>query len=98
MPRTPVVTREMTVTKAVCYVVDLTPQGPKPKEMPLYCGRVYKTSEALLESLSSTYETDTFKVVRVKSFGPKKVRVVQAAETFIAHAEIEEIEEQEEKA
>ena len=52
MPRTPVVTREMTVTKAVCYVVDLTPQGPKPKEIPLYCGRVYKTSEALLESLS----------------------------------------------
>lgn len=96
MPRVPVVSRELTVTRAICYVIDITPKGPKPYTKTLYCGRVYKTEEPLIASLREIYESDTFKIAKVKSFAPAKVRAKQSVEFYVAHAEIEEIEEEEE--
>lgn len=88
MPRVPVVSRELTVTKAECTVVDMSATGSNLTHKTLYAGRPYKTAEPLIDSLRKTYETDTFKVVRVNRFAAKKVKAQRTVEDFIAGAEI----------
>lgn len=97
MPRIPVVSRELTVTKAECTVVDLSTTGTRLAHQTLYAGRPYKTAEPLIDSLRKTYETDTFKVIRVNKFKVVKVKAQRTAEDFIAGAEILEEKEEEEE-
>lgn len=91
MPRAPVVSREMKVTKASCLVIDMQAGKPNMYTKDLFAGRVYKTEDALIEALRKMYESDTFKVAKVKSFAPAHVRATQSAEDFIVGAEVKEV-------
>ena len=91
MPRAPVVSREMKVTKAECLVIDMTARKPNMYTAVRYAGRVYKTKDALIEALRKMYESDTFKIAKVKSFAPVQVRATQSAEDFIVGAEVKEV-------
>lgn len=91
MPRAPVVSREMKVTKAECLVIDMAAGKPNMYTDTKYAGRVYKTEDALIEALRKMYESDTFKIAKVKNFAPAQVRATQSAEDFIAGAEVKEV-------
>lgn len=91
MPRAPVVSREMKVTKAECLVIDMGEGKLNMYTKELFAGRVYKTEDALIEALRKMYESNSFKVAKVKSFAPTQVRATQSAEDFIAGAEVKEV-------
>lgn len=96
MPRTPIVSRELKVSRAECYLIDMSGHEPVMYQGTLYAGRVYKTEAPLLEALRAFYETHDFKIAKVRSFKTVKIFAKQSTEKFVAKAdEIKEIPEEE---
>ena len=88
MPRKPVVSRTMTVTKAIVLCVD--PGAEETIEKHILLPREYSTEEKLLKAAKSAVEPG-IRVVCVKSARIGKLRFIMSEQEFINKAAIAEI-------
>ena len=86
MPREPQVTRTIPTTKATVLVADIT--SGKVEEKIVSVPREFKKAKKLREAVENAVNTDTEKLVHIKSTSIEETLYAMSEQKFIANAEI----------